>query len=154
MKMAKLIMLIGIPGSGKTTYSKELTIKYNAKVISSDKVRQTFTGIDEKDVFPTVYKLCIEELKNGKNVILDATHITPKVRKRSFDALDEYNVAYEKVAIYIQTSIEECARRVEKRNQDPSELFLPVEVVYSYGKNIIAPSKEEGFNEIFIIKGE
>ena len=91
MKMAKLIMLIGIPGSGKTTYSKELTIKYNAKVISSDKVRQTFTGIDEKDVFPTVYKLCIEELKNGKNVILDATHITPKVRKRSFDALDEYN---------------------------------------------------------------
>ena len=38
--MAKIIMLIGIPGSGKTTYSKELSIKYNAKVISSDKVRK------------------------------------------------------------------------------------------------------------------
>lgn len=152
--MAKIIMLIGIPGSGKTTYSKELIKKYNAKVISSDKVRQTYIGIDEKEVFPTVYKLCIEELKEEKNVILDATHITPKVRKRSFDALDAYGMPYEKVAVYIDTSVEECARRVEKRNQDPNELSLPVEVVYSYGKNIIPPSKEEGFDEIYIVKGE
>ncbi len=28
--MAKLIMLIGIPGSGKTTYSKGLSGEYNA----------------------------------------------------------------------------------------------------------------------------
>lgn len=152
--MAKIIMLIGIPGSGKTTYSKELSNKYDAKVVSTDKVRQTFVGIDEKEVFPTVYRLCIEEIKEGKNVILDATHITPKVRKRSFDALDEYGVLYEKVAVFIDTSIEECARRVEQRNKNPNELFLPVEVVYSYGKNIIPPTKEEGFDEIILVKGE
>lgn len=145
-------MLIGIPGSGKTTYSTFLSIEYNAKVISTDKVRQTYVGIKEEDVFPTVYRLCIEELQNQRNVILDATHITPKVRKRSFDALDSFNVSYEKVAIYIDTPVEMCARRVEKRNQDPNELFLPVEVVYSYGKNIVPPSKEE-FDEIHIIKG-
>ena len=152
--MAKIIMLIGIPGSGKTTYSKELSNKYDAKVVSTDKVRQTFVGIDEKEVFPTDYRLCIEEIKEGKNVILDATHITPKVRKRSFDALDEYGVLYEKVAVFIDTSIEECARRVEQRNKNPNELFLPVEVVYSYGKNIIPPTKEEGFDEIILVKGE
>lgn len=49
--MAKLIMLIGIPGSGKTTYSKDLSKEYNAKVISSDKVRQTYIGIEESEVF-------------------------------------------------------------------------------------------------------
>ena len=149
--MAKLIMLIGIPGSGKTTLSKELTVKYNAKVISSDKVRQTVVGIKENDVFPTVYRLCAEELKEDKNVILDATHITPKVRKRSFDALDEYGVTYEKIAYYFTTPVEECVRRVEKRNQNPNELFLPLEVIYSYGQNIIAPSESEGFVEINII---
>ena len=150
--MAKIIMLIGIPGSGKTTYSKDLSLEYNAKVISSDKVRQTYVGIDEKDVFPTVYKLTIEEIKNGQNVILDATHITPKVRKRSFDTLDQYNVPYEKIAIYVDTPVDECVRRVEKRNQDPNELFLPLEVIESYGKNIIPPTKEEGFVEIKVIK--
>ena len=150
--MAKLIMLVGIPGSGKTTHSVELSKKYNAKVISSDKVRQTFVGIEEKDVFPTVYRLCAEELKANRNVILDATHITPKVRKRSFDALDAYDVSYEKIAVFLDTPVEECVRRVEIRNQNPNELFLPLDVITSYGKNIIIPSKEEGFNEIIIIK--
>lgn len=150
--MAKIIMLIGIPGSGKTTYSKDLAKEYNAEVISSDRVRQTYIGIEEKDVFPTVYKLTVEELKEGRNVILDATHITPKVRKRSFDALDAYGISYEKVAIYVDTPVEECIKRVEKRNQDPNELFLPLEVIESYGKNIIPPTEEEGFVEIRIIK--
>ena len=144
-------MLIGIPGSGKTTHSKDLSKEYDAIVVSTDKVRQTYVGIEEKDVFPTVYKMCYEELNANRNVILDATHITPKVRKRSFDALDEYGVTYEKVAYYFTTPVEECVKRVEKRNQDPNELFLPLEVIYSYGKNIIEPSESEGFVEINII---
>ena len=150
--MVKLIMLIGIPGSGKTTYSKELSERYSAKVISSDKVRQLYVGIDEKEVFPTVYKLCVEELKSGKNVILDATHITPKVRKRTFDALDAYGIAYDKVAIFVDTPVEECIRRVEIRNHNPEELFLPLEVISSYGQNIIPPNVDEGFMEIQVIK--
>ena len=145
-------MMIGIPGSGKTTYSKDLSKEYNAKVISSDKVRQTYVGIKENDVFPTVFKLCIEELKENRNVILDATHITPKVRKRTFDALDEFNVPYEKVAVYVDTPVDVCVRRVEKRNQDPNELFLPLEVIASYGNNIISPSLSEGFIDIKVIK--
>ena len=150
--MAKLIMLIGIPGSGKTTYSSDLSKEYNAIVVSTDKVRQTYVGIDEKDVFPTVYKMCYEELNAGSNVILDATHITPKVRKRSFDALDTFGISYDKVAVYIDTPVEECVRRVEIRNQDPTELFLPLDVIVSYGKNIVPPSSEEGFVEIRVIK--
>ena len=150
--MAKLIMLIGIQGSGKTTYSKELSKEYNAEVVSTDKVRQTYPGIVESEVFPTVYKLCAEKLKEGNNVILDATHITPKVRKRTFDALDQYEVEYEKIAVYLDTPVEECIKRVDIRNKNPEELFIPLEVIESYGKNLIVPTKEEGFSEIYIIK--
>lgn len=99
-----------------------------------------------------MYRLCIEELKNDCNVILDATHITPKVRKRTFDALDQFGVVYDKIAVHVDTPVEVCLKRVEIRNQDPNELFLPLEVIESYGKKIIAPSKEEGFSEIFVIK--
>lgn len=150
--MAKLIMLIGIQGSGKTTYSKELSKEYNAEVVSTDKVRQTYPGIVESEVFPTVYKLCAEKLKEGNNVILDATHITPKVRKRTFDALDQYEVEYEKIAFYMDTPVEECIKRVDIRNKNPEELFIPLEVIESYGKNLIVPTKEEGFSEIYIVK--
>ena len=63
MNNTGLIAINGIPGSGKTTYSKNLSKEYNAKVISSDKVRQTYVGIKENDVFPTVFRLCVEEFK-------------------------------------------------------------------------------------------
>ena len=150
--MAKLIMLIGIPGSGKTTCSKDLSNEYEAIVVSTDRVSQTYVGIDEKDVFPTVYKMCYEELNAGRNVILDATHITPKVRKRSFDALDAFGISYDKVAVYVDTPVEEGVRRLELRNQNPKELFLPLDVIVSYGNNIVPPSSEEGFKEIRVIK--
>ena len=150
--MAKVIMLIGIQGSGKTTYSKVLKDQYNARVISSDKIRQTFVGIEEKDVFPTVYKLCVKELRQDFNVIIDATHITPKVRKRTFDALNEFNINYEKIAYYIKTPLDVCVKRVDIRNQDPNELFLPLEVVESYFNNLIPPTDEEGFDEIHVIE--
>ena len=72
--------------------------------------------------------------------------------QRSFDALDTFGISYDKVAVYIDTPVEECVRRVELRNQDPKELFLPLDVIVSYGKNIVPPSSEEGFVEIKVIK--
>ena len=115
VKKGEKLGIIGLPGSGKTTHSKVLMKEYDCEVISTDKVRQTYPGIVESDVFPTVYKLCAEEIKLGHNVILDATHITPKVRKRTFDALDQYEVEYEKIAVYLNTPVEECLKRVKIR---------------------------------------
>lgn len=150
--MAKLIMLIGVPGSGKTTFARKMSSELGYKIISSDVIRQTFPGIEENKVFPTVYKMCIEELKNNRNVILDATNITPKVRKRAWDALDSYEVKYEKVAYYFDTPQDICVSRVEKRNLDKNELYLPVDVIVSYYQNIVKPTCDEGFSEIVIIK--
>ena len=31
------------------------------------------------------------------------------------------------------------------------EIFIPLEVIDSYSKNIIPPSKEEGFDEIIVL---
>ena len=42
----------GNSGGGLFNINGELIGIVNAKVVSSDKVRQTFAGIDEKDVFP------------------------------------------------------------------------------------------------------
>lgn len=150
--MAKVIMLIGVPGSGKTTFAHNLSLEKGYKVISSDVIRQTFPGINENKVFPTVYEMCVNELRNGRDIILDATNITPKVRKRAWDALDAFGVKYDKVAYYFDTPKEVCIERVEKRNKMDGELFLPTDVIVSYHNNIIEPTYEEGFKEIVIIK--
>jgi len=35
----KIIMLIGAPASGKSTYAQKLAAEYNAAVISTDRIR-------------------------------------------------------------------------------------------------------------------
>lgn len=78
-------MLVGIPGSGKSTYAKNVLAKeHHYPIISSDKVRQMHPDWDESLVWPEVYRLLAEAIKNGQDAIYDATSVTPKVRARFF----------------------------------------------------------------------
>ena len=46
--MAKLYIMVGLPGSGKSTYSKKLSKEINAEIVSSDDIRIELFGIDKK----------------------------------------------------------------------------------------------------------
>lgn len=150
--MGTVHMFVGIPGSGKTTYGRMLVEKYGYVMISSDKVRDDNPTMEEKYVFPEVYRLCAEALKNGKDVVFDATNITPKVRTRFFDGMKEYNISFDTIAYYFPADPKVCIERVKIRNKDPHERFLPLEVPENYSKEIIPPTLEEGFKKIIIVK--
>lgn len=95
--MQKFIMLVGPAGAGKSTYTEYLE-NWNAELVtvSSDKVRGILFGdeniqTDPARVFAEYRKMCIEALKDGKDVVLDATNLKRKLRvaflndvKRSF----------------------------------------------------------------------
>ena len=53
-------MLIGIPGSGKSTYSKKvLSSKLdNAILVSSDQTRNDNPELTEDEIWPEIYRLC------------------------------------------------------------------------------------------------
>ena len=151
--MSSVFMLIGIPGSGKTTYAKNILLKKypSAVLISSDEVRNNNPSMEEKDIWVEIYRLCKENIEKNIDIIYDATNITPNVRHRFDDKLKEYNLKYEKVAYYFITNTNSCYERVIKRNTKENERFLPPEVVLSYGAKIIPPSIIEGFSDIFLI---
>jgi predicted kinase len=149
--MASVHMLIGIPGSGKTTYGKKLQEQYGYQIISTDMVRNTFPHIEEKDVFSKVYQLCAEHLRNNIDIIYDATNITPAVRKRFIDNMKSYGVNYDLIGYFFSIDPEICVQRVVQRNLNPEERYLPPEVPLSYGKNIVPPLLEEGFKMIIVV---
>ena len=65
--MSKLFMLIGIPGSGKSTASQKLSEIYNAPIYSSDDIRKELYGDasvqdNPKKVFDILHKRIIEGL--------------------------------------------------------------------------------------------
>lgn len=152
--MATIHMLIGIPGSGKSTYCKNVLIKkYDKAVyISSDEVRNNNPSLKEEQIWPEIYRLCAQAINDNLDVIYDATNITPNVRERFKRKLSELNVKeYDMIAYYFLTNAKACYERVKIRNTLPNERYLPTEVVLSYSEKIIAPDIKEGFKKIITI---
>ena len=90
--MAKLIILCGLPGSGKSHYAQGYKdfddAIYEGKTVvhSSDAIRKELFGDacsqeDNGKVFELMRKRTQEDLRAGKTVIYDATNITRKARK-------------------------------------------------------------------------
>lgn len=148
--MKRIHMMIGIPGSGKSTFAHKLSIETGYKIISTDVVRIENSGILEEDVWPTVYKMISNELEKNDNVIYDATNITKKVRDRFKENINKYLTEYEIIGYYLPTNHTVCASRIEKRNET-SVIKIPLDVVTSYGANIYPPTYEEEFKESKVI---
>lgn len=165
--MPKVHLMIGIQGSGKSTFSRILSSKNNIKIVSTDVVRQANPDWPEDKIWPEVYRLTSELIKNGQDVIFDATNITPKVRERFinnvlnyFDNYDIINsitnctkdLPFELIGYFFNTDVNLCKLRVEKRNENPNELFLPPEVVYSYYERMVPPTYLEPFTLIYYVE--
>lgn len=152
--MAVLHLMVGVQGSGKSTYSKKLNQEFGYKIISSDEVRKMHPDWEEVKVFPEVYRLCAMELKGNRDVIFDATNITPKVRSKNIGLVRELYFDFKVYAYFINTSKEACKERVKRRNNIEGELYLPIEVIDSYFNNLVIPSVEEGFDKVIIIDND
>lgn len=82
------IMLIGIPGSGKSTWINKFNKNYKYTVVSPDEIRKEITGsVSDQSQNAKVWRLTkervVENLSKGQDVILDAT-MTGASRRRDF----------------------------------------------------------------------
>ena len=82
MEKPELIVLIGLQGSGKSTLAKQMVESNpNMVLLSSDAVRKVNPDWDNEKVFKQLYEDMNTLLKQGKSVIMDATHTSSKMRR-------------------------------------------------------------------------
>lgn len=150
--MNTIYMMIGIPGSGKTTIAKQMQSTLDATIISSDVVRQTHPDWKESNIFPEVYRLIGENLSQGQNVIFDATNIDVETRRKHLTSIRMITTSFRLEAYVIDANPEVCMKRIIHRNKQSNELYLPPELALFYYKKLVFPTLDEGFSHIEIIR--
>ena len=74
--MAKKILIMGLPGSGKTSLARLLAPMFNAVLINEDEVRKEANDFDLSEVGRSIHtnrmkRLADEAIQNNRNVIAD-----------------------------------------------------------------------------------
>ena len=149
MNRPTLMLLVGIPGSGKSTYAHKYIKEHpDAICLSSDKIREELWGNeatqgDNNEVFHLMQCRAVEALNNGQSVIYDATNITRKDRAYIISQCPKFV----KIKCYIiwapiETCIERDASRARTVGKDVIDRML---------KRFQAPYYDEGIDEIKII---
>lgn len=149
MNKPKMILMVGLPCSGKSTISKELSEKYNAIIFSSDELRiEMFSDVNDQEhnqeLFVELHKRIKDCLRSGKSAIYDACNINYK-RRMAFLA-ELKNIPCEKICILMATPYEECLVRNSERDRK-----VPNDVIKRMYFNFNIPYWYEGWNDIQII---
>lgn len=146
--MCNFIMLIGLPGSGKSTYAKKLE-KEGYRIHSSDAIREELTGdanSQEKnaEVFEILHDRVRKDLKFGQSCVYDATNLTSKRRRAFLKTLNK--IVCVKQCILFLIPPEECKKRNMNRDRK-----VPDKVIDNMLKTFWVPMYYEGWDDISII---
>ena len=152
--MNKVYILIGVPGSGKSTWTANQDWAKDCAIVSSDRFIDEHAAKEGKtynEVFDDYIKIATKLMENhaaiahanGKDIIWDQTNTSAKSRKRKLAMLP----GYEAIAVVFNTPNEtDLATRLASR---PGK-HIPDHVMSSMINSFEMPSIEEGFKEIWI----
>ena len=137
-------MLVGIPGCGKTSFGLALADSTTI-CLSSDAIRKELYGDEScqespSTVFGIMHERTLKALKEGYNVVYDATNITRKSRRGILNSLP---ATVEKMCIVIWAPIESCIERDRNRSRTVGTNVID-KMLYRFE----APFYDEGFDSI------
>ena len=146
-----MLMLCGLPGSGKSTYAKT-KVSSGYSVYSSDDLRIEMFGDvncqgNNEKLFTELHRRIKQALKNGKNIIYDATNINKKQRMHFIRQLK--NIECYKECMIFPLPIGYCID-----NNLSREKAVPISVIDKMVKTFAVPYYDEGFDIISIKEPE
>jgi predicted kinase len=151
--MPRCYQLIGVPGSGKSTWVSNQDWALGLTVVSTDNFVEDYAKTQGKtysevfdDYMPTAVdlmcKVVVHAREHGHDIIWDQTSTSVKSRARKFRMLPDY----EHIAVVFKTpDEEELSRRLSSR---PGK-NIPAHVMRSMIDHFEMPDEEEGFKEIW-----
>ena len=153
-KQKEIILLVGLPASGKSTYISKMNGKF--AIVSNDlyveKIAkklnliytEAFDKINRDDVLSNTRKEFDKAIGKNKSVIVDNTNMNTKERSYFMKSTAE---EYKRIAIIFKISDAELRKRLNKRGEKTGKV-IPYEVIEKMKARYEPPTTKEGFDEI------
>jgi len=134
MKKLKIILLKGLPASGKSTFAKTIAERDKYKVVNKDSLREMldsgkWSSKNEKFILEIRDKIIKDSLLSGYNVVVDDTNLHEKHEKRMKEIIEslkdnEIKVGLEINDVFMDVPIQECIERDLKRPNSVGEKVI------------------------------
>ena len=151
--MTRVYITIGIPTSGKSTYSKNRVEDINGKAIrfSSDDIRKAYNKPDHAEVFRIMRKGLREAVESNyyDEIYYDATNVNRKRRRSLYREIKSWDKEVEVFGVFFSIPLFESLKRNSKRNADEK---VPEHTILRMHRQLQVPRVGVDCDEI-IVKG-
>ena len=152
-----IYVLIGLPGSGKSTWTNRLRATTDFVYLSTDKHLEDYArqaGVSYSEAFEQHIGQATEKMKaearqafaDGVNIVWDQTNLSAKKRASILGQIPK-SKNYRKVAVVFKVDDNELTKRLDNRYKETGK-FIPQSLIDNMRKTFQDPSKQEGFDEI------
>lgn len=122
-----LIVVSGLPGSGKSYFSRRLAERLPLPIIESDAMRQTlspkptYSASESERLFRACHELISDLLRKGVSVIFDATNLIENHREQLYRIAERADAKL--VLVRVEAPPEVVQQRMERRRNgdDPND---------------------------------
>ena len=130
----KIIVMTGIPASGKTLF-------YNLKLNSYKRI-----SLSELKSRKQEMKAILTAINNEESIVIDNTNTTIEERSKYIELAKIYDC--EIISCYVVCNKEVALKRNSDRIDKP---MIPDAVVHKMNNRLIVPSKDEGFDKLYVV---
>lgn len=133
------VVLIGLPGSGKTTFYRQRYPSHDH--ISKDTLPNSGNKQARQDA------ALRRALAAGRSVIVDNTNVSPADRAAVIAIAREFDARV--VGYYIEAATRDAVARNEGRT---GRAKVPKVAIFTAAKRLVPPSAAEGFDELHTVR--
>lgn len=138
-----IIIVFGLPGSGKSYFASRLAKELKAKYVSSDVVRKQlftvrkYTGEEKTKVYDVMNKEMKEAIQQGKDIVLDATFYKESIRNKFKETAEAFKEKITFIEVWADQKI--ILKRLSRKREHSEADFS----VYLHIKKVFEPLESD-----------